>query len=46
VTDHEPLLGLFQKNEFPIERQEKMVLSILRVSLHSEVQAWEVDDLS
>jgi len=29
VTDHEPLLGLFQKKEFDTKRQEKMVLSML-----------------
>ena len=29
VTEHEPLLGLFQKKEFRTKRQEKMVLSML-----------------
>jgi hypothetical protein len=29
VTDHEPLLGLFQKKEFGTKRQGNMVLSIL-----------------
>jgi hypothetical protein len=29
VTDHEHLLGLFQKKEFATKRQEKMVLSML-----------------
>ena len=29
VTDHEPLLGLFQKKEFATKRQEKVVLSML-----------------
>jgi hypothetical protein len=29
VTDHESLLGLFQKKEFATKRQEKVVLSML-----------------
>ena len=29
MTDHEPLLGLFQKKEFATKRQDKMVLSML-----------------